>query len=125
MLDTTLTPLSEPFATQAAGTVLLHRGDAADRIVHVLQGKVIVGVMTDGDMAHQLGVVEGPFWLEAASGLLGLPHAVDAVAETEVHLQFVNVPDFLASSFRAMETFPKVPPTSAVATQFPQPAVTR
>jgi CRP-like cAMP-binding protein len=34
--------------------------------------------------------------LEAASGLLGLPHAVDAVAETEVHLQFVNVPDFLA-----------------------------
>ena len=64
--------------------------------MHVLQGKVIVGVMTDGDMAHQLGVVEGPFWLEAASGLLGLPHAVDAVAETEVHLQFVNVPDFLA-----------------------------
>ena len=96
MLDTSLTLSSEPVATQAAGTVLLHRGDAADRIVHVLQGKVIVGVMTDGDMAHQLGVVEGPFWLEAASGLLGLPHAVDAVAETEVHLQFVNVPDFLA-----------------------------
>jgi CRP-like cAMP-binding protein len=83
-------------ATQAAGTVLLHRGEAADCIVHVLQGKVILGVMTDGDMTHQLGVVEGPFWLEAASGLLGLPHAVDAVAETEVRLQFVNAPDFLA-----------------------------
>ena len=96
MLDTSLTPLSEPVATQAAGTVLLHRGEAADCIVHVLQGKVILGVMTDGDMTHQLGVVEGPFWLEAASGLLGLPHAVDAVAETEVRLQFVNVPDFLA-----------------------------
>ena len=96
MLDTSLTLSSEPVATQAAGTVLLHRGEAADCIVHVLQGKVIVGVMTDGDMTHQLGVVEGPFWLEAASGLLGLPHAVDAVAETEVRLQFVNVPDFLA-----------------------------
>jgi CRP-like cAMP-binding protein len=96
MLDTSLTLSSEPVATQAAGTVLLHRGEAADCIVHVLQGKVILGVMTDGDMTHQLGVVEGPFWLEAASGLLGLPHAVDAVAETEVRLQFVNVPDFLA-----------------------------
>ncbi len=96
MLDTSLTPLSEPVATQAAGTVLLHRGDAADRIVHVLQGKVILGVMPDGDMTHQLGVVEGPFWLEAASGLLGLPHAVDAVAETEVRLQFMNVLDFAA-----------------------------
>ena len=96
MLDTSLTLSSEPVATQAAGTVLLHRGEAADCIVHVVQGKVILGVMTDGDMTHQLGVVEGPFWLEAASGLLGLPHAVDAVAETEVRLQFVNVPDFLA-----------------------------
>jgi CRP-like cAMP-binding protein len=80
----------------AAGTVLLHRGDAVDRIVHVMQGRVLLGVMVDGQMAHQLGVVEGPFWLEAASGLLGLPHAVDAVAETEVDLQFVSVADFVA-----------------------------
>jgi CRP-like cAMP-binding protein len=76
--------------------VLLHRGDAVDRIVHVMQGRVVLGVMADGHMAHQLGVVEGPFWLEAASGLLGLPHAVDAVAETEVHVQYVSVPDFVA-----------------------------
>jgi CRP-like cAMP-binding protein len=55
MLDTTLTPLSQPFATQAAGTVLLHRGDAADRIVHVLQGKVMVGVMTDGSWVWSKG----------------------------------------------------------------------
>lgn len=96
MLDTPLSLSSELAALEPAGTVLLHRGDAVDRIVHVMQGRVVLGVMTDGHMAHQLGVVEGPFWLEAASGLLDLPHAVDAVAETEVHLQYVNVPHFVA-----------------------------
>lgn len=96
MLDPSLPPLSELAAAVAPGTVLLNRGDAVKRIVHVLQGRVVLGVMVDGHMAHQLGVVEGPFWLEAASGLLALPHAVDAVAETEVHLQHVTVGDFVA-----------------------------
>ena len=96
MLDTSLPPLSEPAASVVAGTVLLHRGDAVDRIVHVMQGRVVLGVLVDGHMAHQLGVVEGPFWLEAASGLLGLPHAVDALAETEVHVQYVGLDDFVA-----------------------------
>ena len=96
MLDTSLPPLTEPAASVAAGTLLLNRGDAVDRIVHVIQGRVVFGVMVDGQMAHQLGVVEGPFWLEAASGLLALPHAVDAVAETEVQLQYVSVGSFVA-----------------------------
>jgi CRP-like cAMP-binding protein len=76
--------------------VLLHRGDAVSRIVHLVQGRVVLGVLEDGHMAHQLGVVDGPFWLETASGLLGLPHAVDAVAETQVHLKYVSVDDFMA-----------------------------
>ena len=54
-------------------------------------------------MAHQLGVVEGPFWLEAASALLGLPHVVDALADTDVQLRFVPVPEFLAQ----VKTLPK------------------
>ena len=96
MLDTSLPPLCEPAAPLfllAAGTALLHRGDAVDRVMHVMQGRVVLGVIVDGHMAHQLGVVEGPFWLEADSGLLGLTHAVDAVAETEVHVQYVGVGD--------------------------------
>lgn len=75
---------------------MLQRGDVVDRMVHVMQGRVVLGVMTDGQMVHQLGMVDGPFWLEAASGLLGLPHAVDAVAETDVQLHYVSVPDFVA-----------------------------
>jgi CRP-like cAMP-binding protein len=65
-------------------------------MVYVKHGRVVLGVMGDGQMAHQLGVGEGPCWLEAASGLLTLPHAVDAVAETEVQVQYVSVPALMA-----------------------------
>ncbi len=103
MLDDTLphSPFSAaalgtvPF-TLTAGTVLLHRGEPVEHLLHLLQGRVVLGVMVEGAMAHQLGVVEGPFWLEAASGLLGLPHAVDALAETDIQLQNVPVHDFVA-----------------------------
>jgi CRP-like cAMP-binding protein len=96
MLAPVLTPSPESSVALAAGTVLLHRGGAVERIVHVVQGKVVLGVLQQGELEHQLGEVEGPFWLEAASGLLGLPHAVDAVAETAVQVQYVRVADFLA-----------------------------
>ena len=96
MWDTAFTLLSEAPVVQGPGTILLRRGEPVDGIVHVLQGKVALGVLQDAQMAHQLGAVEGPFWLEVASALLGLPHAVDVVAETEVQLQHVSVPDFLA-----------------------------
>ena len=103
MFDPTLAPTPESLTSLAAGSVLLSRGNAVDRVVHVVQGRVVLGVMVDGQMAHQLGVVEGPFWLEAASALLGLPHVVDALAETDVQLRFVSVPEFLAQ----VKTLPK------------------
>ncbi|MGV0986325.1 MAG: Crp/Fnr family transcriptional regulator [Limnohabitans sp.] len=96
MLASVLTSSAESPVAVAAGTVLLHRGDAVDQILHIVQGRVVLGILQDGEMEHQLGEVEGPFWLEAASGLLGLKHAVDAVAETPVQLQRVSVPEFLA-----------------------------
>ena len=103
MLDDTLphsdfsaAALASESLALTAGTVLLHRGEPVAHLVHLLKGRVVLGVMVDGVMAHQLGVVEGPFWLEAASGLLGLPHAVDAVAETDIQLQNVSVQDFVA-----------------------------
>ena len=102
MLASVLTSSAESSVAVAAGTVLLHRGDAVDQILHIVQGRVVLGILQDGEMEHQLGEVEGPFWLEAASGLLGLKHAVDAVAETSVQLQRVQVPEFLAQ----VETLP-------------------
>lgn len=88
--------LSDPAALASAGTVLLHRGDTAQGIVHLLQGRVVLGVLVDGRMAHPLGMVEGPFWLESASALLNLPHAVDAVAETDVQVQSLSRADWMA-----------------------------
>ncbi|MEY4693659.1 MAG: Transcriptional activator protein Anr [Pseudomonadota bacterium] len=96
MFDPSLAIPVDSLTSLPAGTVLLNRGAAVDRVVHVVQGRVVLGVLAEGHMAHQLGVAEGPFWLEAASGLLGLPHVVDAVAETDVQLRFVNVDEFLA-----------------------------
>lgn len=97
MLDSSLPPSLSPATLEPAGTVLHRRGDPAQHMVYVMQGRVLLGVVTpDGQMAHQLGLVDGPFWLETASGLLGLPHAVDALAETEVLQHCVSVADFAA-----------------------------
>jgi len=76
---------------------LLRRANLSPWVTYVESGRVALGVM-DGDvMEHQLGVVEGPCWLEATSAVLNLPHAVDAVAETEVILRRVPVAEFLRS----------------------------
>mgnify|MGYP000382017839 CR=1 FL=1 len=88
------TPESSVFLK--AGAVLLRRGDASDPVLHLLQGRVVLGFLQQGEMLHQLGEVEGPCWLEASSGLLGLAHVVDAVALTPVHLHQVAVSEFMA-----------------------------
>ena len=41
--------------------------------------------------------MEGPFWLDAASALLGLPLPVDMVAETRVQLRRVPIAEFRQS----------------------------
>lgn len=95
MLPASIAP-STTAQNLAPGAVLLRRGECTSQVLHVEQGRVMLGILEQGSLHHQLGVVEGPFWLEAASGLLGLPHAVDAVAETEVTLQAVPLSDFQA-----------------------------
>ena len=47
-------------------------------------GRVVLGVMAGDVMEHQLGVLEGPCWLEASWAVLDLLPAVDAVADTDV-----------------------------------------
>ena len=77
-----------------AGTVLLRRGQVASKALHLLSGRVALGVIEGDVLVHQLGVVEGPFWLEAAAAMLGLPHAVDAMAESSVQVQSVPLAQF-------------------------------
>ncbi len=82
----------------APGTVLVRRGQTATHALHVLSGRITLGVVEQGLMRHQLSLVEGPCWLEAAASLLNLPHVVDAICETEAQLQWVAAPEFRASA---------------------------
>jgi CRP-like cAMP-binding protein len=66
----------------------------ANKALHLLSGRVSFGVIEEGILVHQLGVVDGPFWLEAAAALLGLPHAVDAMAESAVRVQNIPLAQF-------------------------------
>jgi len=77
-----------------AGEVLLRRGSTPAWVTYVDAGRVALGLMEDKLLAHQLGSVQGPFWLEATCAVLSLPSAVDAVAETEVRLRRLPLPAF-------------------------------
>jgi CRP-like cAMP-binding protein len=76
------------------GALLLRRRVAPAWVVYLESGRVALGVMEGDAMEHQLGVLEGPCWLEASSAVLRLPHTVDAVAETDVSLRCVPMADF-------------------------------
>ena len=67
--------------------------------VAAVQGMADTGPHTIGvqAMEHQLGVVEGPAWLEANAAVLDLPSAIDATAETEVVLRRIPLTEFRAS----------------------------
>lgn len=92
-------PFSLPAEVEvlAAGEVLRQRNQYVTSVLHLESGRVIRGVREDGYLRHQLGVVEGPFWLDAASALLGMPCPVDMVAETRVHVRRIPIEDFRAS----------------------------
>ena len=87
----------------AAGEVLRWRKQQPTSVLHLDSGRVLLGVQEEGQMRHQLGVVEGPFWLDAASALLGLPSVVDMVAETSVQLRRQPLDAFL----REVEALPE------------------
>lgn len=81
----------------AAGAVLLKRGSTPTAVLYVESGRVALGVMEGDVLAHQLGEIQGPFWLEATAAVLGLASVVDAVAETEVVLRRIPLARFRQS----------------------------
>ncbi|MBU3738719.1 MAG: Crp/Fnr family transcriptional regulator [Rhodoferax sp.] len=92
----------------ARGAVLFRRAQPADSVAYLESGRVALGLMDGQGMEHQLGVLQGPCWLDASSAVLGLPPAVDAVAESEVQLNHVPLADFR----KALAALP--PPAGAV-----------
>ena len=94
MLNCVLTPIPAPFEEVPVGTVMLRRGQVANKAWHLISGRVAFGIIENDVMVQQLGVVEGPFWLEASAAILGLTHAVDALAESEVMAQVMPLGEF-------------------------------
>jgi CRP-like cAMP-binding protein len=97
MLNRVLTSIPAPAEELPSGTVLLRRGQTASKAMHLMSGRVALGVIEQGVMVRQLGEVEGPIWLEVAAAMLGLPHAVDAMAESDVTVQTTPLKQFKAN----------------------------
>ena len=97
MLPSTLFSLPAEAEVIAPGEVLRRRNEVLTSVLHLDSGRVLRGVLDDGFLRHQLGVVEGPFWLDAASALLDKPFPVDMVADTRLHVRRLPIEVFRRS----------------------------
>lgn len=92
-----LIPSFDPLAQAevvSAGQLLRQRGSRADSVLYLDSGCVVLGVRDEGQMRHQLGVVEGPAWLDAAFALTGRPCGVDMVTDSRVRLRRISLQAF-------------------------------
>ena len=78
----------------SAGQLLRQRGSRPDSVLYLDSGCVVLGVLEDGQMRHQLGVVEGPAWLDAAFALTGSSCGVDMVTDSRVRLRRISLGAF-------------------------------
>lgn len=97
MLPTGFIEQAGEVRTFAPGSVLLKRGVTSDCVMHVESGRVVMGVTGGDGLTHQLGEIEGPFWLDATAAVLNQPSVVDAVAESEVRLRRTPLSKFRQS----------------------------
>jgi CRP-like cAMP-binding protein len=79
------------------GSVLMRRGTTPNAVLYLESGRVALGVLEGDELVHQLGSVQGPFWLEATSAVLGLPGVVDVVADSEVKIRRIPLARFRQS----------------------------
>jgi len=82
--------------TVAPGAVLLQRGSDMAHVYHVDEGRVALGLLGSDGLVHLMGMVEGPFWLNASCAVLGLNPIVDATADTTVQARRVPLTAFAA-----------------------------
>jgi len=97
MLSASSTPSAAVTERVAAGTVLLRRSVAAESVWFIESGRVglgLAGTTPDEPLEHQLGVVDGPAWLEAHAAVLGTPSAMDAVAQTPLLVHRYSLAEF-------------------------------
>ena len=79
------------------GATLMRRAMPMDYVYHVDAGRVSLRLQEDKSAAaRQVGMVEGPCWLNATCAVLSQAPLVDAVADTELRVQRVPLSVFEA-----------------------------
>lgn len=104
---------TSPIKAVEAGSLLIRRSVMADTVIYIESGRAGLGVLgvapagsTKGEvLEHQLRVAVGPCWLEATAAALGLPSAVDAVAETDLTLRRIPIAAFKKALESCSEDF--------------------
>ena len=78
------------------GATLMRRAMPMDYVYHVDSGRVSLRLNEGEGSTRQVGMVEGPCWLNATCAVLGEMPLVDAVADTELRVQRVPLAAFSA-----------------------------
>lgn len=94
MLNLAQIDLAAPAHLVAPTSILLRRGQQPPWVVHIDSGKVGVGLMNGDQLEHQLGVLQGPCWLDTGSAILQQPALMDAVAQSEVFIRRIALDRF-------------------------------
>lgn len=79
----------------APGTLLRQRNEHPSCVLYIDSGRVLLVMREAGQIRHQLGMVEGPTWLDAAFVLCHQPCPVDMVAEGCVQVRRMGLSAFL------------------------------
>lgn len=77
-----------------AGRVLRERSQRPDSVIYLDSGRVLFGLLESGQLRHQLGMVEGPVWLDVAPVLMEQSYPLDIVADTQVSLRRITLAEF-------------------------------
>lgn len=78
------------------GATLMRRAMPMDYVYHVDSGRVSLRLHEGEGAMRQVGIVEGPCWLNATCAVLSEAPLVDAVADTELRVQRVPLAVFEA-----------------------------
>jgi CRP-like cAMP-binding protein len=93
-----LTELLKQAAPQSyeAGHRVFSRGQAADSVFYLLQGRVGLGLYQGEQSPHRLSKMVAPGWLDLSGAVLDQPMSYDAVAETPLVVKRVGLGEFQA-----------------------------
>lgn len=81
-------------STVDVGQPVLSRGKRPETMFFIESGRVALGVLQDHILVHQIGVLEGPCWLDASSAVLNVSSLVDGVATSRLVVRSVPLVKF-------------------------------